>query len=141
MPCGKEQGLQTAAPELSLMVSDEAVPFVTCHDRVAACPGGIVLGLAVNVKTIGTVTVAVCGPTLPPGPLAVIENIVVPVTGTTAVPEVGSGPESSLTAIAGLIVTLVALLVAQVSVIVCPLFTTLGLTLNCVIVGGTGCAT
>lgn len=48
---------------------------------------------------------------------------------------------SSFTATDGLIVTEVALLVAHVSVAVCPLLTTLGLTLNCVMVGGTGCAT
>jgi hypothetical protein len=35
----------------------------------------------------------------------------------------------------------VALLVAHVSVVVCPLFTRVGVTLNCVIVGVTGCTT
>ena len=72
-PCGKAHGLQTELPEASVMLSVAAVPFSTCHDRLEDCPGAMVFGLAVSVSMIGTVTVAVCGPTLPPGPVAVSE--------------------------------------------------------------------
>jgi hypothetical protein len=56
-------------------------------------------------------------------------------------PEVGSGPESSVCGTGGLIVIEVALVVAHVMVVVCPLLIEVGLALNCVICGGTGCAT
>jgi len=141
VPSGNAHGLHTGVPEPSVTSSEAAVPFVTCHDNVEDWPGAIVFGVAVNVKVNGTDTVTVCGPTLPPGPVAVIEYVVLAVTGTTADPEVGSAPVASLSAIAGVIVTEVALVVLQVSVVVCPLFTEVGLALNCVIVGGTGCAT
>lgn len=110
--------MHTEFPELSVTVSEAAVPLVTCHDSVEDCPGAIVFGLAVKVNVNGTETVTLCGPTLPPGPVAVIEYVVVPVTGITADPEVGSGPVSSFIEIAGLITTDVALLVAQVRVVV-----------------------
>jgi hypothetical protein len=90
----------------------------------------MVFGVAVRVKVNGTDTVTVCGPTLPPGPVAVSENVVFSVTGTTADPEVGNGPVASPSVTAGVIVIDVALVVAQVSVVVCPLFTAVGLTLN-----------
>jgi hypothetical protein len=101
----------------------------------------MVFGLAFNAKVAGTETITVCGPVLPPGPVAVIENVVVSLTGTTADADVGSAPESSGTETMGVIVTDVAFSVAHVSVVVWPLFTVLGLTLNWVIVGSTGCAT
>ena len=105
------------------------------------CPGTIVFGLAVRANVTGTETVTVCGPVLPPGPVAVIENVVLVLTGTTADADVGSAPESSGIEIWGVIVTDVAFSVVHVSVVVWPLFTVLGLTLNWVIVGGTGWAT
>jgi hypothetical protein len=101
----------------------------------------MVFGLAFNAKVTGTETVTVCGPVLPPGPVAVIENVVLVLTGTTADADVGSAPESSGIEMVGVIVTDVAFSVAHVSVVVWPLFTVLGLTLNWVIVGGTACAT
>ena len=105
------------------------------------CPGTMVFGLAFNARVTGTETVTVCGPVLPPGPVAVIENVVLVLTGMTADADVGSAPESSGTEMVGVIVTDVAFSVVQIRVVVWPLFTVLGLTLNWVIVGGTGCAT
>lgn len=102
------------------------------------CPGAIVFGLAERASVKGTVTVTVCGPTLPPGPVAVSENVVLELIGTTAEPDVGNAAVSSLTGTAGVIVTDVAFSVAHVSVVVCPLLTVLGLTLNWAMVGGTG---
>lgn len=58
--------------------------------------------------------------------------------GTTAEPEVGNAAVSSLTGTAGVIVTDVAFSVAQVRVVVCPLLSVFGLTLNWVTVGGMG---
>jgi hypothetical protein len=117
-PCGNAHGLHTAFPEASVTVKEVAVPFATCHDKVEDCPGVIVLGLAFNVRVNGTDTVTVCGPTLPPGPVAVIEYWVVAVTGIKEEPETGSGPESSFPGISGVIVTDVALVVAHVRVAV-----------------------
>ena len=94
------------------------VPPVICQVSVTCCPGVIVLGDAENEMLSGTVTVTVCGPALPPGPVAVKEKVVVWVIGTTADPEVGAGPESSPSGISGLNITEVALVVAQVSVVV-----------------------
>jgi hypothetical protein len=91
---------------------------VICQVSVTCCPGVIVLGDAENEMLSGTVTVTVCGPAVPPGPVAVKEKVVVWVIGTTADPEVGAGPESSPSGISGLNVTEVALVVAQVSVVV-----------------------
>jgi hypothetical protein len=118
VPCGNAHGLHTALPEASITVIEFAVPLDTCHAKVDDRPGAIVLGLAVRVKVKGTQTVTGCGPALPPGPIAVSEKVVVALTGTTADPETGSGPESSVTGIAGVIVTDVALVVFQVRVVV-----------------------
>lgn len=120
LPFGSEHGLHTTFPEESITLNDSAVPYATCHDKVDDCPGAIVVGLAVTVRLNGTETVVVCGPALPPGPVAVIEYVVVPGTGTTADPYVGKAAEapSSLAVTGGVIVTDVALLVAQVSVVV-----------------------
>ena len=130
MPCGRAHGLHTVAPDASVIVREVGLPLVTCHERVELCPGAMVFGLAVNARLTGTDTVIVCGPALPPGPLAVIENDVVALTGTTADPDVGSAPDSSGTGILGLILTEVAFSVAHVRVVVCPLFSVLGLALN-----------
>ena len=86
-------------------------------------------------------TVSVCGPALPPGPVAVIEYVVVALTGIVAEPVVGSGPESSPTGRVGVMVIDVALLVAHVTVVVCPALTSVGLALNFVICGGVLAAT
>jgi hypothetical protein len=81
------------------------------------------------------------GPAVPAGPVAVSENVVVALTGTVAEPEVGSGPASSPTGRVGLIVIDVALVVVHVSVVVCPVLTSVGCAVNCVICGGTLLAT
>ena len=73
VPCGNAHGLHTEVPEPSVTSNEAAVPFVTCQDKVDDCPGAIVFGLAVKVKINGTETVTFCKPTLPPGPVAVIE--------------------------------------------------------------------
>jgi len=99
----------------------------------------IVLGEALKLNANGTVTVTLPF-TLPPGPEAAMLNVVVEVTGTIAEPDVGSAPVSSW-AIVGEIVTEVALLVVHAIVVVCPEFTAGGVAVNCVICGGTGCAT
>lgn len=93
------------------------------------------VGDAVKVSVNGTVTVTVEGAEVPPGPVAVIEYFVVALMGTKSDPEVGSGPESSGTGIAGVIVIEVAFVVAQVSVVVCPAFTNIGFAENCVTCG------
>jgi hypothetical protein len=95
-------------PEPSVMLSELGDPFETCHKRVEVCPGAIVFGLAVRARVKGTVTVAVCGPTLPAGPVAVRENVVLELIGTTAEPDVGKAVVSSVSATAGVIVTDVA---------------------------------
>jgi len=61
--------------------------------------------------------------------------------GTVADPETGSGPESSPSGIPGVMEMDVALVVAHVSVVVCPVLTSVGLAVNCVICGGTFAAT
>lgn len=99
-------------------MNEVGVPPVICHVRVTDCPAVIVLGEAENDRVSGTVTVTVCGPAVPPGPVAVNEKVVVCVIGTTAEPDVGAGPESSPSGIAGLNVTEVELVVAQVRVVV-----------------------
>jgi len=93
-------------------------------------------GEALRLTLSGTVTVTVCGPALPPGPVAVSEYVVVALTGTVAEPLVGSGPESSPTARVGVTVIEVAFVVAHVSVVVCPALTAVGFAVNCVICGG-----
>ena len=98
-------------------------------------------GEALRLTLSGTVTVTVCGPALPPGPVAVSEYVVVALTGTVAEPVVGRGPESSPTWSVGVMVIEVALVVAQVSVVVCPALTAVGFAANCVICGGPAAAT
>jgi len=66
-------------------------------------------------------------------------KVVVELTGTTDVPDVGREPVSSTCGTGGEIVTDVALVVAHVIVVVCPAFTAVGFAVNCVICGGTGC--
>jgi hypothetical protein len=61
--------------------------------------------------------------------------------GATAFPDVGKGPLSSGCGTGGVIVTEVALAVAQVMVVVWPPLTVVGLAVNCVICGRTFCAT
>jgi hypothetical protein len=141
VPCGRVQGLHTVAPDPSVMLRELGLPFATRQESVEVCPGAIVFGLAVSARTIGTNTVTDCGPALPPGPVAVIAKSVVVLTGMTAEPEVGSVVESSGIGMLGVIVTEVAFCVAQVRVVVWPLLTVLGLTLNWVIVGVTGWTT
>src|SRR5258708_15245940 len=113
-----------------------AVPWVICQVKVSACPAVIVLGEAIKLNTNGTVTVTLPF-AVPPGPDAAMLNVVVEATGTIAEPDVGSGPMSSC-GIVGEIATDVALLVGQVSVVVCPAFTAAGVAENCVICVGTG---
>ena len=106
-------------------------------------PEVMVLTDAVKLNVNGTATVTVWGPAVPPGPVAVNEKVVVLVKGVTDDPEVGSPFESSGIGTAGVMVTAVAFVVAQVSVVVCPPPTVVGLAENCVICGGGGggCAT
>jgi hypothetical protein len=101
-------------------ISDRAVavPPDTCHASVTDCPDVIVLDEAVKLNVNGTLTVTVCGPAVPPGPVAVSAKVVVAVSGVTEEPEVGSPLESSGIGTAGVIVTAVAFVVAQVSVVV-----------------------
>jgi hypothetical protein len=141
LPCVGEHGLHTELFDPSTRVNAVAVPPVICQESVEICPGVMVLGEAVRLRVNGTVTVTVCGPALPPGPVAVIEYVVVVLTGTVAEPEVGSGPESSAIGMVGLIVIDVALVVVQVSVVVCPVPTSAGFAMNCVICGGAFVAT
>lgn len=137
LPCGSVHGLQTLLPLASVMVSELAVPPLTCHDSVDELPEVIVVGEALKVNVIGTVTVTVCGPAVPPGPVAVREKVVVVVTGTTAEPEVARPVPSEVTD--GVIVTDVAFVVAQVRVVVWPELTVVGFAVNEVICGGTVC--
>jgi hypothetical protein len=141
-PCGSAQGpLHTEWPEASVTDIEVAVPPETCHARVAIPPGVIVLGEAVRLSVKGTVTVTVAGAEVPPGPVAVILNVVVLVTGVNDDPEGGNGPVSSFWATGGLIVTEVALVVVQLIVEGCPALTNIGLAVNDVTCGWTGCAT
>ncbi len=54
------------------------------------------LGDALRVRVKGTVTVVLWGAAAPPGPDALIVNVVVDFTGTIEDPEVGSEPVSSV---------------------------------------------
>jgi len=117
------------------------VPPAICHVRVTLCPDVMVVGDAVRLNVNGTVTVTVCGPAFPPGPVAVSEKVVVVATGAVTEPEVGKVPDSSLDETDGEIETEVALDVAHVRVTVCPALTDVGLAVKAVICGGTGCAT
>jgi hypothetical protein len=130
VPSGRAQGLHIAAPDPSVILRELGLPYATRHERTDICPGAIVFGLAVKAKSKGTKTVTDWGPALPPGPVAVIEKFVVVLTGITADPDVGSVTESSGIGIVGVIVMEVAFSVAHVRVVVWPLFTVLGLTLN-----------
>ena len=62
-------------------------------------------------------------------------------TGVLTEPEGGMGPESSLSCTGGIMVTEVALVVTQVSVVICPALSEVGLAVNCVICGGATGAT
>ena len=93
---------------------------------------------AVKLNVNGTLTVTIWGPVVPPGPVAVSENVVIAVSGVTDEPEVGSPLESSGIGTAGVIVTAVALVVTQVRVVVWPPPTVVGLAVNWVICGGVG---
>ncbi len=73
--------------------------------------------------------------------MAVIVNVVVAATGGFAEPEAGSVTPSSGGSTAGLMVTAVAFVVAQVMVEVWPAFTDVGFAVKEVTWGGTGCAT
>ncbi len=101
----------------------------------------MVAGVALKPSLKGTVTVTDCGAEEPPGPLAVIVNVVVVATGGFAEPEVGSVTPSSGGSTAGLIVTEVAFVVAQVMVEVWPAFTDVGFAVKEVTWGGTDWAT
>src|SRR5258707_15041841 len=114
------------------MESAVAVPPVICQLSVTCVPATTVLGDAVRVRVKGTVTVVVWGPAVPPGPEALIVNVVVEITGTIADPEVGSEPVSSVCVTEGVIVTDGALAVGQVIVGVWPPFTAVGLAVNAV---------
>lgn len=141
LPCCGEHGPHTALFDPSTSVNAVAVPPVICQESVELCPDVMVPGDAVRLRVNGTVTVTVCGPAEPPGPVAVSEYVVVVLTGTVAEPEVGSGPESSPTGRVGLMVIDVALLVVHVTVVVCPALTSVGFAVNCVICGGALVAT
>jgi hypothetical protein len=65
--------LHTVLLEESVMTNEVAVPPETCHDNNDDALGAIVVGDAVKLSVKGTVTVRVCGPTVPPGPVAVME--------------------------------------------------------------------
>jgi len=117
------------------MESAVAVPPVICQLSVTCVPAAIVLGDALRLSVIGTVTVAVLGTAVPPGPEALMVKVVVEITGTIADPEVGSGPVSSVWGTGGVIVTDVALVVVQVMVVVWPLFRAMGLAVNVAIWG------
>ena len=133
--------LHTELPEASVTDIEVAVPPETCHASVAIVPEVIVLGEAVRLSANGTVTVTVDAAEVPPGPVAVIWNVVVLVMGVTDDPEVGNGPLSSVWATAGVMVTEVAFVVVQLMVEGCPALTNIGLAVNDVTCGLTGCAT
>jgi hypothetical protein len=78
----------------------------------------MVAGVTLKLRLNGTLTVSVCGAEEPPGPVAVMVNVVVVVTGGFAEPEVGRVIPSSVGATGGLIVTEVAFVVAHVMVVV-----------------------
>lgn len=141
VPCAGEHGLQTELPDGSVSVKAVAVPPLMSQLSEELCPDVIVPGDAVRLSVKGTVMVRVCGPMLPPGPFAVSEYFVVALIGTVAEPDVGSGPESLPTGRAGVMVIDVALDVAQVSVVVCPVLSSVGFALNWVICGGALVAT
>lgn len=138
VPCGRAHGLHTVLPDASVIEREVAVPFETCHARVADCPAAIVFDKAVKLRVKGTVTLTVCGPAVPPGPVAVSENVVVVLKEVSVDPDVGRPFESSGTGTAGVMVTAVALVVAHVKVVVCPPPIVVGVAENFVICGGAG---
>ena len=128
VPCGSAHGSHTPLS----MESAVAVPPVTCQVNVTAveCPVIIVLGEAFNVSVNGTSTVTLFGVAAPPGPEALMVNVVVEITGTMEDPDVDREPVSSGWGTGGVMVTDVASLVVQVIVVVWPLFTAIGLAVN-----------
>ena len=116
------------------MESAVAVPVI-CQLSVTVVPATIVLGDALRLSVIGTATVVILGTAVPPGPAALMVNVVVDITATTEDPEVGSEPVSLVCGTGGVIVTDVAFAVAQVMVVVWPPFTLVGLAVNTVICG------
>jgi hypothetical protein len=114
VPCGREQEAHTP---LSID-NDEVVPPLTCQLNVACCPAVIVAGVALRLRVKGTVTVTDCGAEVPPGPVAVMVNVVVLFTGGFAEPEVGSVMPSSELKTGGVMLTEVALVVVQLIVVV-----------------------
>src|SRR5579859_1776156 len=114
VPCGSAHGEHTP---LSIE-SEEVVPPFTCQLTVACCPAVIVAGVTLRLRLKGTVTVRDCGAEVPPGPVAVIVNVVVADTGGLAEPDVGSVIPSSGLNTGGLMLTEVAFVVAQVIVAV-----------------------
>ena len=117
VPCAGEQGLHTEFPETSTMENAVGVPPVICHAKVELCPEVMVVGVAFRVNMNGTVTVTICGPAVPAGPVAVREKVVVVLMGVVTEPEIGRVPESSLSEMEGVTETEVALVVAHVSVV------------------------
>ena len=73
VPCCGAHEPHIELPEASTSVNAVAVPPVICHEMVELCPAVMVSGDAVRLRVNGTVTVRVCGPAVPPGPVAVIE--------------------------------------------------------------------
>lgn len=138
LPWAIAHGLHTGLPAASVTDSEVAVPPVICQFSVADDPAVMVLGEAVRLNVKGTVTVTVAGADVPPGPVAVILNMVVLVTGVSDDPEAGKGPVSSVWATAGVIVTEVALVVVHAMVEGCPALTNIGLAVKDVTCGGTG---
>jgi hypothetical protein len=110
-----------------------AVPPVICQDKVADWPAVMVAGDTLRLRMKGTVTVRAWVAVVPSDEVAVRVYVVVAMMGAMDDPEVGSGPVSSDWGTAGEITTEAALVVAQVMVDVWPLFTSVGLALNCVI--------
>jgi hypothetical protein len=136
VPCGRVHELHTPL-SMESAVAVPPGPGVTCQVNVAevACPVISVLGEAFIESVNGTCTVTLFGAAVPPGPEALMVNVVVEITGTIEDPEVGSEPVSSVWATGGVIVTDVALVVVQVIVVVWPPFTAVGLAVNAVICG------
>jgi len=123
------------------MESELVVPPLTCQLTVACCPAVMVEGVTLRLRLKGTVTVTDCGAEDPPGPVAVMVNVVVLFTGGFAEPEVGSVMPSSGGTTSGLMLTEVAFVVLQLMVVTWPALTEVGLTVKDVICGGTGWAT
>ena len=78
----------------------------------------MVAGVTLKLRLKGTLTVKDCGAEDPPGPVAVIVNVVVADTGGFAEPEVGKVIPSSGLNTGGLMVMEVAFVVAHEMVVV-----------------------